>query len=104
MNYDTEYEVRDRGESFVGTVSFGALRLALLFGSAAVAFAVILTPILNGTSRKMQESAGINQVDPVVTGSTKRNPAAYRVSRSVLHDNLHEPCVIYADGRTRGNC
>ncbi len=104
VNYDTEFEIRDSGNSAIEYAGHGALRVALLFGSAAVALAIVLTPILNRVaSDNIATAQKGDGVDPIVTGTTKKSDA-YRIRRSVLQDASHEPCVIYADGRSAGSC
>ncbi|MCU0831480.1 MAG: hypothetical protein MUC58_08210 [Rhizobiaceae bacterium] len=79
----------------------GALRVALLFGSAAVALTMILTPIAN------RQVAGVSGIDPIATGSTRSvaDPVTrtYVLRRSVLQ-NHGEVCIINANGMRAGSC
>ena len=43
-------------------------------------------------------------VDTFITGSTTKHKNEYSVRRSVLQDDVTQPCIIYADGRQTGGC
>jgi hypothetical protein len=83
----------------------GALRLTLLFGSAAVALAMILTPIAN----QQVARAGAGGIDRIATGSTQGVGDAlpvsrsYTIRRSVLQDQ-GGLCIINANGVRSGSC
>lgn len=78
----------------------GALRFTLLFGSAAVALALILAPIAENQTRDLVGSPG---VDSITTGSVAQN-GRYTVRRSVLQDSPNGICVIRENGSRSGNC
>jgi hypothetical protein len=82
----------------------GALRVALLFGSAAVALSMILTPL---AQRQVTTMAGYPGVDPIATGSTRSSSdpvtRTYVLRRSVLQ-NHGEVCIINASGMRSGSC
>ena len=89
----------------IETAGFGALRIALLFGSAAVALAIILVPLINrATGGDAMLQARSRGVDTFITGSTTKHKNEYSVRRSVLQDDVTQPCIIYADGRQTGGC
>jgi hypothetical protein len=77
----------------------GALRIALLFGSAAVALALIAVPLLEGRSPDRLASG----IDLMSTGSIGRGEI-YTIRRSVLQPSPDAVCVIRADGARSGDC
>jgi hypothetical protein len=90
----------DNRESLLGIAGVGALRFALLFGSAAVALALILAPIADGQTRSFVGSPG---VDTITTGTVQQG-GRYTVRRSVLQDSPNAICVIRENGTRNGNC
>lgn len=82
----------------------GVLNLALLFGTAAIALTLILTPMLSSKTDKQTASSGMPDFDTISTGSipsgakTKR----YTVRHSVLQDTPGAVCIIDADGAKSG--
>lgn len=93
----------------LGAAGSGALRLSLLFGSAAVALAVILTPIVESEATRLASNR--SGVDLIATGSTvaasKRVLTAknvYTIRRSVLQSDRNDICIIGADGVRTGTC
>lgn len=103
--WDYEPAPRRRALSGAGT---GAVRFALLFGSAAAALALILTPLLDrqGTTRMAAGSPGI---DWTTTGSVAPRAAgprgdSYVLRRSVLQTMPGAVCIIRADGTMTGDC
>jgi hypothetical protein len=88
-----------------GVRGMSAIRMALLFGSAAVALAVIAAPIAD---RHVKERVIANalplSVDPVTTGSVRSGKGTYTVRRSILQDSPSAVCIIAADGSRRGSC
>ncbi len=102
---ESEWEAA-RGKSTSSGVSagIGALRVALLFGSAAVAFALLVTPILQRYSASggtaWNKSPG---VDYTQTGSVGYK-GSYTVRRSVLQGTPGSICVIRDNGTRSGDC
>lgn len=92
---------RERGDRRfrLGTAGFGALRLALLFGSLAVAMALIIAPLAERQARIYQPG----EIDGMTTGSI-RAVDTYTIRRSVLQPSPDSICVIRADGTRRGEC
>lgn len=76
------------------------LRATLLFGSAAVALALILTPLADRFSRNSSIGVG---VDYMSTGSIER-PSNYTIRRSVLQKDSSSVCIVQANGRYTGDC
>ena len=89
----------------VSVAKTGALRIALLFGSAAVALTLILTPIAEREADRktaaFRNSAGL---DLTATGSIQKPHKTYTIRRSVLQSDASDLCVISADGSRSGNC
>jgi hypothetical protein len=79
-------------------LGMGALRITLLFGSAAIALALIAVPLLD--SRINGTPGGI---DYTSTGSISR-AGIYTLHRSVLQPTPNSVCVIRQDGTRRGDC
>lgn len=83
----------------------GVLRLALLFGSAAVALALIITPFVARQAERMPGAASTRGLDTMATGSIgQRNPVSYTIRRSVLQGSADAVCVIHPDGTSIGDC
>ncbi|KFB08971.1 hypothetical protein [Nitratireductor basaltis] len=92
---------RDEDESWTRTARSGMLRAALLFGSAGVALALILTPIAERKSR----SYAFAGVDLMSTGTVaKQRQGTYTIRRSVLQTHPDELCIIRANGSRSGVC
>ncbi len=82
----------------------GAVRVALLFGSAMVAFTMILTPIVGrGASDSMSKRAAASKLDATATGSILKT-RGYTVRRSVLQGGPESVCIIDEKGGERGKC
>ena len=91
---------KDRARQFGGT-GMGLVRIALLFGFIAIAFAMILVPIADDQSRLYgTNSPGI---DNFKTG-TIGNRETYTVRRSVLQPSPHAVCTIRGNGQREGDC
>jgi hypothetical protein len=82
----------------------GALRVALLFGSAAVAFALILTPFVDRGAGSVVAARGVAQeLDQTTTGSIPQS-GKYTVRRSVLQSSRDSVCIIRSSGSQSGEC
>jgi hypothetical protein len=81
----------------------GILRITLLFGSAAVALALIAAPLLDTGSRPQHARDGFAGIDTMSTGSIGR-PGTYTIRRSVLQSSPDAVCVIRENGRRSGDC
>jgi len=85
-------------------LGMGALRVALLFGSVAVALTLILTPIAENRTREMTARWHVPRgLDYTATGSIGRNDT-YTIRRSVLQDSPATPCVIRGAAQPGGIC
>lgn len=85
----------------------GAVRVALLFGSAAVALALILTPLVESQVGRMAHAPGSYPagIDMMATGSIgQRSSGAYTVRRSVMQPSPHSVCIIRDNGMRTGDC
>jgi hypothetical protein len=99
--YD-EWEL-PRGErsSYLHAAGMSAVRVALLFGSIAVALALIAAPIADREARALvQRTDGI---DNVHTGSINRG-GSYTIRKSVLQPSPYSICVIREGGERIGDC
>lgn len=93
----------------IGGAGMGALRVALLFGSAGIALALILTPIIENQTDRMASStyaAGYPAgLDMMATGSIgQRSSGSYVVRRSVLQPSPNSVCIIRDNGMRTGDC
>lgn len=98
--------VRDKGGAGHQPAGFGAVRLALLFGTAAMAVAVILTPILaERTPARVAFLPG--DYDSITTGSIPTaagHKKSYTVRKSVLQETPEAVCIIDRAGHSVGDC
>ena len=99
-DYDLEEDMRMPQASRIGTAGMGALRIALLFGSAAVALALIVAPV---AEKQFVRQAGVGGLDHMSTGSIGRSDI-YTVRRSVLQASPSSICIIQGNGRRSGDC
>ena len=92
---------------FVGTKQnrMGALNVALLFGTAAIAISLIVTPMLAPEKSDGRLQAGTMDYDNITTGSVPSDDGKtrrYTIRRSVLSDNPGDVCIIESSGRKNG--
>ena len=92
--------VREGNASVFGIAGMGILRFALLFGSAAVALALIVTPFVEQSTRTIAAGG----LDRMSTGSIGEAGGTYTVRRSVLQSSPSAICIIEEDGSRRGDC
>jgi hypothetical protein len=101
MTPEKEWDaIRNRSAPLLGAAGMGVIRVTLLFGSAALALALILTPLAARYSKS--DIIGIDGVDYMATGSISPG-RSYTIRRSVLQ----EPgavCIIDGSGRRTGDC
>jgi hypothetical protein len=84
-----------------GDTGIGAVRVALLFGFVAIAFALMMVPIADKRSRDWSERA--HGIDRVETGTVERREA-YTLRKSVLQASPASVCKIRGDGERSGDC
>ncbi|MBX3532294.1 MAG: hypothetical protein KF849_16940 [Rhizobiaceae bacterium] len=83
--------------------ALGSLRIALLFGAGAIAFALIAAPLAERSARTMV--AGSGGLDTMSTGAISGSAGGnYTIRRSVLQPNPNSVCIISANGTRRGEC
>ncbi|RUU13014.1 hypothetical protein EOD23_05705 [Mesorhizobium sp. USDA-HM6] len=82
----------------------GILRIALLFGSAAVALALIATPFLDSQTRSQSASGGLAGGLDMISTSSIGHRSTYTLRRSVLQPLPSSICVIRNDGSRYGDC
>jgi hypothetical protein len=104
MNTDDEWDfVQGNDDSVLEPAKSGALRISLLFGSIAVAFALFLVPLASrGTSTDIARASG-TQIDLISTGATARS-GEYTIRKSVLQSKSSSVCIIRNDGTSVGDC
>lgn len=97
---------RGRGSPWdAQTAGFGLLRITLLFGSVAVAIAMLAVPLLqNGMRQSSLEGGTAAGLDTIATGSVRNNGDRYILRRSVLQSSPDAVCVIRPNGTRSGAC
>jgi hypothetical protein len=102
MSLDKDWDsIRpDRGFR-AADAGMGILRITLLFGSAAVALALIAAPLLDSQTRSGRD--GFAGIDTMSTGSIGHRDT-YTLRRSVLQPLPSSICVIRSDGSRSGEC
>lgn len=103
MASEDEWDMTRNGrESFFGVAGMGVLRVTLLFGSAAVALALIVAPIADNYSRPQfaDAEAGLDYMSTASIGQR----GAYTIRKSVLQDMPGSLCVIRNNGQQIGDC
>ena len=104
MNLDRDWDAirADRGFRAYDA-GMGLLRITLLFGSAAIALALIATPFLDSQTRPQGARDGFAGLDMSSTGSIGHRET-YTLRRSVLQPLPSSVCVIRNDGSRQGEC
>ncbi|TPN75022.1 hypothetical protein FJ987_14040 [Mesorhizobium sp. CU2] len=104
MSLDRDWDSIRTDRSFRAVdAGMGVLRIALLFGSAAVALALIATPFLDNETRSSGRDTFAGGLDMTATGSISRRDT-YTLRRSVLQPFPSSICVIRNDGSRSGDC
>jgi len=83
-----------------GFVPGGAIRLALIFGSIAVALGLVIAPL---AEEHFARNADADGLDFMSTGSVGTD-RSYTIRRSVLQTSPDSICIIRADGTRSGDC
>ncbi len=83
----------------------GAIRAAMLFGSAGIALALILVPVLDGATRDQYAATQPfpGDIDMTSTGSVQPS-GTYTIRKSVLQSSPDSVCYIRANGARVGDC
>ena len=101
MTPENDWEaIRPRRRPLFGLAGISMLRIALLFGSAAVALALILAPLADRYSKS--QIVGLDRLDFTATGAIA-DRAGYTIRRSVLQEP-GSVCIIRANGQRSGDC
>lgn len=96
--------IRGDRASRIGGFGMGAIRVALLFGSAAIALALIIAPIAERQTRSNTAGSGLsNGLDTISTGSIAKT-RNYTIRQSVLQATPNSICVIQENGTRIGDC
>lgn len=97
-------DVRVRRRRPYASYRTGALNLALLFGMAAVALTLILTPILASKQDNRSLALIADDFDTITTGSVpqKAPGKTYSIRRSVLQEMPGSVCIV--EGYGNGGC
>lgn len=104
-----------RNVGLFSELGMSAVRVALLFGLAAVGLALILTPMLEEQVERMAYSSYSGRIDPMTTGAIARGAGSHRfgdryadssyvVRRSVLQTAPASVCIIHSNGMRTGDC
>ena len=80
----------------------GALRITLLFGSVAVALALLIVPVLDRGPGLLADGSAAG-IDVMSTGSIAAGKS-YTIRRSVLQDSPNSVCIIRSNGTRSGDC
>lgn len=95
----------DRGERRVSALWHGwsSIHVALMFGAAAVAMALLLTPLFDRGAEGYVAQFG--DLDRTTTGSTSRGGTqVYTIRKSVLQPSPDSVCIIRPNGTRTGEC
>ncbi|GAB5506052.1 MAG: hypothetical protein Rhirs2KO_12150 [Rhizobiaceae bacterium] len=97
----------DAPQDFSGVA--GSLRFALLFGAAAIALALFVTPFAERQAQSLMARTPVG-LDTMSTGSigpSGARPAgggSYTIRRSVLQSSPNSICIIRQNGARTGDC
>jgi hypothetical protein len=98
---EDEHSTRERLETAGGNL----LRITLLFGSATIAVALVITTLLdNKISGNVQRPLVAQNILDYSTTSSVRSPERFTVRKSVLQASPDAICVIRQDGTRTGDC
>lgn len=102
---ENEWEAaRGNSSGLTATAGLGAVRIALLFGSAAIAFALLITPLVSRYSGPEETLWSASPgIDYTQTGSIGYK-GSYTIRRSVLQGSAGSICVIRDNGTRSGDC
>lgn len=101
MRRDVNLPLEPNGrEAFLSACGSVVVRVALLFSTAGLAFALFLAPMM---LRNDRDGFGRADIDTTVTGSIG-TAGNYTVRQSVLSEKPGAVCIIRDDGRRSGDC
>lgn len=105
MNNEHWHEEPDREFVSVKPNRMGALNMALLFGTAAIALSLIVTPMLAPDKADGRLQASTVDYDNITTGSVPAKDGKtrhYTIRRSVLSENPGDECIVGASDENGG--
>lgn len=82
---------------------YSIVRMALLFGSAAVALALIIPSMIDTSSNDWELLSSSRGLDYTTTATARRS-REYTIQRSVLQPSASSVCIIEPNGRQTGDC
>ncbi|QRI62764.1 hypothetical protein JQ506_18290 [Shinella sp. PSBB067] len=96
--------VQEKDFTPAGDTRTGALNLALLFGTAVIALALVLTPVLSAKTDKRMMANVPDELDMISTGSVPPTEGGkrYTVRRSVLQEMPGAVCIVDGSGAGSG--
>lgn len=95
--------VQEKDLTPAGATKTGALNLALLFGTAVIAIALVLTPVLSSKTDKRIMANVPDEFDMISTGSIPQERGRrYTVRRSVLQEMPGAVCITHGNGEDNG--
>lgn len=104
MSLDRDWDsIRPERSFRAADAGMGILRITLLFGSAAVALALIATSFLDSQTRSLSARDDLAGLDMTATGSVNHRET-YTLRRSVLQPQPSSICIIRSNGRSSGDC
>ncbi|CAD7034558.1 hypothetical protein REJC140_03331 [Pseudorhizobium endolithicum] len=89
--------VRVRKRATYRSGKTGALNMALLFGTAAIALSLIITPMLAETDDARRLAHVQEEFDRITTGSiapAEKGTKHYTIRRSILQETPGSVCII----------
>ena len=103
MSIDNGWDDVRGDRSRLEIAGIGALRVALLFGSAVIALALILAPVLDNQVDDYLARGDAQGVDMMSTG-TIGSKATYTIRKSVLQSTPNSVCILRSNGTRSGDC
>lgn len=97
----------DAKTGFRSVAKSGFVRCILLFGSAILALALVIVPVLSEKANKQTaQSLFPAGVDMISTGSVQQDHTekSYIERKSLLQSSPQSVCVIANDGTQQGDC
>lgn len=102
--------VRAQRRGTIRSGKTGVLNLALLFGTAAIALSLIVTPMLANRTDNRRLAHVQEDFDMITTGSIKpgkadeKGPRHYTIRRSVLQETPGSVCIVQGSGSAPSPC
>ncbi|MDQ6432717.1 hypothetical protein RB623_01455 [Mesorhizobium sp. LHD-90] len=100
---DPEYDDIHRARARLEAAGGGALRVALLFGSAAVALALVVSQVVGNRLSSHVARGDVQGIDFTATGSIG-NAGTYTIRKSVLQPTPNSICILHDNGTREGEC